>query len=88
MQFRGVQGAAIDAIQRGDSRVVAGMPTGGGKSMLFMLPAWVGQRGGLTIAVVPLIALRSDLQRRCEAAGISCVEWESHRHPTKRPLCL
>ncbi|OKP04999.1 hypothetical protein PENSUB_6744 [Penicillium subrubescens] len=32
MQFRGVQGAAIDAIQRGDSRVVTGMPTGGGKT--------------------------------------------------------
>ncbi|OKP11118.1 ATP-dependent DNA helicase Q5 [Penicillium subrubescens] len=81
MQFRGVQGAAIDAIKRGDSRVVVVMPTGGGKSMLFMLPAWVGQRGGLTIVVVPLTALRSDLQRRCEAAGISCVEWESHRYP-------
>lgn len=63
MQFRGVQGAAIDAIKRGDSRVVVVMPTGGGKSMLFMLPAWVGQRGGLTIVVVPLTALRSDLQR-------------------------
>ena len=55
--------------------------TGGGKSMLFMLPAWVGQRGGLTVVVVPLISLRIDLHRRCEAAGISCVEWESHRHP-------
>jgi superfamily II DNA helicase RecQ len=81
MQFRGVQCAAIDAIKRGDSRVVVVMPIGGRKSMLFILPAWVGQRGGLTIVVVPLIALRSDLQRRCEAAGILCVEWESHHHP-------
>jgi superfamily II DNA helicase RecQ len=88
IQFRGVQGAAIDAIKRGDSRVVVVMPTGGGKSMLFMLPAWVGQRGGLTIVVVPLLALRSDLQRRCEAAGISCVEWESHRHPDHAAIVL
>ena len=81
MQFRGVQGAAIEAIQRGVSRVVVVMPTGGGKSILFILPAWVGQRGGLTVVVVPLISLRIDLHRRCEAAGISCVEWESHRYP-------
>jgi hypothetical protein len=32
--------------------VVAVMPTGGGKSMLFMLPAWV-EPGGLTVVVVP-----------------------------------
>ncbi|MGH3848179.1 MAG: DEAD/DEAH box helicase, partial [Pseudonocardiaceae bacterium] len=81
MQFRGVQGAAIQAIQAGHSRVVVVMPTGGGKSILFMLPAWVAQRGGLTVVVVPLTALRADLQQRCQAAGIPCVEWDSHRHP-------
>ncbi|KAJ5300045.1 hypothetical protein N7476_007735 [Penicillium atrosanguineum] len=81
MQFRGVQGAAIQSIQGGHSRVVVVMPTGGGKSMLFMLPAWVAQRGGLTVVVVPLTALRADLQQRCQAAGIPCVEWDSNRHP-------
>jgi hypothetical protein len=38
-QFRGVQAAAIQAIQQGQSPVIAVMPTGSGKSMLFMLPA-------------------------------------------------
>jgi superfamily II DNA helicase RecQ len=71
-QFRGVQAQAIQAIQHGISPVVAIMPTGGGKSMLFMLPAYIG--GGLTVVVVPLIALRGDLQRRCVQAGVSCVE--------------
>jgi superfamily II DNA helicase RecQ len=74
MQFRGVQEAAIQSIQAGHSRVVVVMPTGGGKSMLFMLPAWVAQRGGLTVVVVPLTALRTDLQQRCQAAGIPCIE--------------
>jgi hypothetical protein len=38
-KFRGVQKEAIKAIIAGESPVVAVMPTGAGKSMLFMLPA-------------------------------------------------
>ena len=44
-EFRGVQKDAIDAIVAGESPVVAVMPTGAGKSMLFMLPAWAEQGG-------------------------------------------
>jgi len=77
--FRGVQKEAINAIIAGESPIVAVMPTGGGKSLLFMLPAFAEQ-GGTTVVVVPLIALQGDMKRRCQKLGISCVEWES-RHP-------
>jgi superfamily II DNA helicase RecQ len=40
---------------------VAVMPTGSGKSILFMLPVWVSSSAGLTIVVVPLILLRGDM---------------------------
>ena len=50
-EFRGVQKEAIQAIIAGESPVVAVMPTGGGKSLLFMLPAWAEQ-GGTTIVVI------------------------------------
>ena len=50
--FRSVQKEAIQAIVGGESPVVAVMPTGAGKSMLFMLPAWAEQ-GGTTVVVVP-----------------------------------
>jgi RAD3-like DEAD/DEAH box helicase len=85
-QFRGVQGPAMQAIQHGISPIVAVMPTGGGKSMLFMLPAYIG--GGLTVVVVPLVALRGDLQQRCVKAGISCVAWESRRPPDEAAIVL
>jgi superfamily II DNA helicase RecQ len=78
-EFRGVQEAAIEAITAGESPVVAVMPTGAGKSLLFMLPAFAEQ-GGTTIVVMPLIALRGDMKKRCKKLGISCVEWE-RRHP-------
>jgi hypothetical protein len=87
MAFRGVQEPAMRAIQAGESPVVAVMPTGGGKSMLFMLPAWV-EPGGLTVVVVPLIALRGDLHQRCTKLGISCVEWESRRPPDEASIVL
>lgn len=72
MRFRGFQDPAIRAIQRGESPVVAVMPTGGGKSMLFMVPAFTAP-GGTTVVVVPLVALQADIQRRCQQLGISCV---------------
>jgi superfamily II DNA helicase RecQ len=78
-EFRGEQQQAIQAIVAGESPVVAVMPTGAGKSMLFMLPAWAEQ-GGTSIVVVPLIALRGDMMRRCKRLGITCAAWES-RHP-------
>jgi RecQ family ATP-dependent DNA helicase len=86
-EFRGVQKEAIDAIVAGKSHVVAVMPTGAGKSMLFMLPAWAEQ-GGTTVVVVPLIALRGDMMRRCRKLGISCAEWDSRRPPDAAAVVL
>lgn len=77
-QFRGMQRPALEAIQQGRSPVVAVMPTGGGKSLLFMLPAWICSRG-TTVVVVPLLALRGDIHRRCRELKLSSVEWESRR---------
>ena len=70
--FRGRQKAIIQSIVQRQSPIIAVMPTGAGKSLLFMLPAWMS-RGGTTIVVIPLVALRADLQQRCQALGVSCV---------------
>jgi superfamily II DNA helicase RecQ len=75
-KFRGVQKEAINTIVASKSHIVAVMLTGAGKSMLFILPAWAEQ-GSTTVVVVPLIALRGDIMRRCRKLGISCAEWES-----------
>jgi len=70
----------MEAIRTGKSPIVTVMPTGGGKSMLFMLPAWIVP-GGTTVVVVPLTALRDDMMDRCTRAGIRCSEWSVRQPP-------
>jgi ATP-dependent DNA helicase RecQ len=66
--FRPLQEAIIcDALAGRD--VFAVLPTGGGKSLCFQLPALV--RGGLTVVVSPLIALMKDQVDALQAAGVS-----------------
>ena len=67
--MRSVQGEAMHAIQQGESPIVVVMPTGAGKSVLFMLLAFV-QVGGVSIVVVPLKALRADMVVRCREVNI------------------
>ena len=55
--FRPGQGEAIDEVLGGED-VLAVLPTGGGKSLLYQVPALA--RDGLTLVVSPLIALMDD----------------------------
>ena len=85
-QFRGIQEPVVKAIMRGESPIVSVMGTGAGKSLLFMLPAMCSAQDAstgppsMTVVVIPMISLRQDIHRRCQAAGLSCAEWD-YRYP-------
>jgi superfamily II DNA helicase RecQ len=49
------------------------MLTGGGKSLLFMLLA-VASQDGVTVVIVPMVALRQDMCKQSNEKGIPCVE--------------
>ena len=66
--FRLGQQEVLEAILAGED-VMAVMPTGSGKSMLYQLPALL--RPGLTVVVSPLIALMRDQVRQLQALRIA-----------------
>ncbi|WP_372660668.1 RecQ family ATP-dependent DNA helicase [Hydrogenophaga sp.] len=70
--FRGPQAAIIRHVSEGGDALVL-MPTGGGKSLCFQIPAIVRHRQGKGLAVVvsPLIALMHDQVGALLEAGVS-----------------
>ncbi|MBL4927025.1 DNA helicase RecQ [Fuscibacter oryzae] len=65
--FRPGQMEIVDAVCAGRN-TLAIMPTGGGKSLCFQLPALC--RTGVTVVISPLIALMRDQVRSLRAAGV------------------
>jgi superfamily II DNA helicase RecQ len=86
--FRGIQEVALQAIIHGDKAfILVIMPTGGGKSLLFMLLA-AASRYGVTIVIVPMVALRQDMCEHSNKKGIPCVEWDGKRPPYHARIIL
>jgi ATP-dependent DNA helicase RecQ len=65
--FREGQGEVVESVLAGHDTVVV-MPTGGGKSLCFQLPALM--RDGVTVVVSPLIALMKDQVDALQARGL------------------
>jgi ATP-dependent DNA helicase RecQ len=65
--FRPGQQEIVEAVTAGEN-VLAIMPTGGGKSLCFQLPALM--RDGVTVVISPLIALMRDQVRALQEAGV------------------
>lgn len=81
--FRPLQKNVIDNVLLGRD-TLAVMPTGGGKSICYEIPALI--MNGLTLVVSPLIALMQDQVAQLEACSIeaaylnSSLEWNEFRH--------
>ncbi|QEY25656.1 DNA helicase RecQ [Neisseria zalophi] len=71
-EFRGSQAEIVETLAGGQSLLVL-MPTGGGKSLCYQIPALM--REGVAIVVSPLIALMNDQVAALHAAGVpaACV---------------
>ncbi len=73
-EFRPTQKDVIDSVLAGHD-TLAIMPTGGGKSLCFQVPALLFD--GLTVVVSPLISLMQDQVRQLHAAGVDAVVMNS-----------
>lgn len=72
--FRGRQQAIIERVAGGEDALVL-MPTGGGKSLCFQVPALL--REGLAVVVSPLIALMDDQVATLEELGVAAAALNS-----------
>ena len=70
--FRGPQAAIVEHVLKGGDALVL-MPTGGGKSLCYQIPAIARQNAGhgVTVVVSPLIALMHDQVGALHEAGVS-----------------
>lgn len=68
-----------------DQSLISVLPTGAGKSILFMLPA-IMQNTGTSIVVVPFVALMEDLVTRAVAMGVDCIRFRSSLHAGREGL--
>ena len=81
---------AVLMVKKRADDVLVVMPTGSGKSLTYMLPAWMEQNlvggGGIklvTVVIVPLISLMEDLRRRCVYHSLEVGLWKDRqRKPT------
>jgi ATP-dependent DNA helicase RecQ len=81
--FRPGQEAIVEAVLGGQD-VLAIMPTGGGKSLCYQLPALL--RGGLTVVVSPLIALMRDQVTQLRRNGVEAGSLSSANEASERDL--
>ncbi len=72
--FRGNQAAIIERVAGGGDALVL-MPTGGGKSLCYQVPALL--REGLAVVVSPLIALMEDQVATLDELGVAAVALNS-----------
>ncbi|MBH1966508.1 MAG: DNA helicase RecQ [Comamonadaceae bacterium] len=91
--FRGQQAAVVDHVASGGDALVL-MPTGGGKSLCYQVPAIARQRAGrgVTLVISPLIALMHDQVGALDEAGVpaaflnSTLDWEQTQDVERRLL--
>jgi ATP-dependent DNA helicase RecQ len=74
VDFRGLQAEVIDELLAGRD-AVAILPTGGGKSLCYQIPALL--RDGLGLVVSPLIALMQDQVAALSEAGVRAARLDS-----------
>ncbi|KXJ84810.1 hypothetical protein Micbo1qcDRAFT_181346 [Microdochium bolleyi] len=69
---------------RGGRALIVVLPTGAGKSLLFMIPSVQAVHGGVSIVVVPFVVLIDNIVARARSIGINYMRWRSAEGEERR----
>jgi len=69
------QAEAVYLALQGMQDSLVDLPTGGGKSLVFQLPAWI-EKDQTTVVIVPFVALTEEMEERCKDLGMTCHIWQ------------
>ena len=83
--FRNQQEAIINDVLNGND-TLALLPTGGGKSICFQVPALMQE--GICIVISPLIALMKDQVHSLQEKGIKSIALTSEMTLSEMDICL
>lgn len=84
-RFRAGQRPVVEAVLSGRD-ALAVLPTGGGKSLCYQLPALI--RGGLVVVISPLVALMEDQVLQLRRRGISAACLHAGLDPVRRQQAM
>jgi hypothetical protein len=71
------QKIAMSLTAENKHNVLTVLPTGAGKTLVYLVPASQLEHGKTTLVVIPLVSLQVDLVRRCKRDGVSYHIWKA-----------
>ncbi|KZT50124.1 P-loop containing nucleoside triphosphate hydrolase protein [Calocera cornea HHB12733] len=81
------QAEAVEHAVRRKEHVLAVLPCGAGKSLIYMLPTFrYLPPDRFTVCILPFISLVQDVQRRCAAYGVPCALYRTGSDAIRNPL--
>lgn len=80
------QASLVAHVLEGVRDVLAVLPTGVGKSLSFLIPAFVQEK--VLIVVFPLVALKHDMERRLSNARAPYATWSRQLLPASAPTLV
>jgi superfamily II DNA helicase RecQ len=88
MRFKSTkQAEAVKLALKREKDILAVIPTGGGKSLIFQLPAFL-EMDLTTVVIVPFVALVEEMDERCKDLGLSCQVWKGQGGHVQRSQIL
>ncbi|PWN39823.1 P-loop containing nucleoside triphosphate hydrolase protein, partial [Ceraceosorus guamensis] len=85
LEESGAQRQALEAVCSTQEQIIAVLPTGAGKSLLFMLPSTF-PGAGITVVVLPFVALRINMLQRVQELGLKYAVWSAATPEVEAPL--